>query len=131
MTPQRTHLILGLGLLVPSLALAQNSATGTSGKLFVAQSNTAAVASDSTIAACFVPASGTIYRIELPGLPSSCLATSHIRFTWQIRGPQVDVGAAGPTGPTGLAGAAGATGATGAVGAAGATGATGGNGAHG
>ena len=146
MTPHRTHLILGLGLLVPSLALAQNSASGTSVKTLVAQPNTAAVASDSTIAACFVPASGTIYRIELPGLPTSCLGTTHIRFTWHVRGPQGDPGAAGPTGPTGAAGATGTTGsagatgatgpngapgATGAAGSAGATGATGPNGAPG
>src|ERR1044071_3262530 len=108
MTPHRTHLILGLGLLLPSLAFAQNGAVGTSEKTLVAQPISASAATDSTIAACFVPASGTIYRIELPGLPTSCLATSHIKFTWHSRGPQGDPGAAGATGSTGAAGAAGA-----------------------
>src|ERR1043166_8681706 len=108
MTLQRSHLILGLGLLVPSLVLAQNGAVGSSAPAPRAQ--LAAIASDSTIAACFVPASGTVYRIELPGLPSSCLATSHIRFTWQSRGPQGDAGAAGATGAAGAAGGTGSTG---------------------
>src|ERR1043166_7775796 len=125
MTQQRSHLILGLGLLVPSLVLAQNGAVGSSAPALTARPATAAIAADSTIAACFVPASGTVYRIELPGLPSSCLATSHIRFTWQIRGPQGDAGAAGAAGAAGPTGAAGAAGLTGSTGSAGATGSTG------
>src|ERR1043166_9978545 len=110
MTQQRSHLILGLGLLVPSPVRARSGAAGASAPALTARPAPAAIAADSTIAACFVPASGTVYRIELPGLPSSCLATSHIRFTWQSRGPQGDAGAAGATGAAGAAGGTGSTG---------------------
>jgi hypothetical protein len=64
-----------------------------------------------TVHACYVPATGTIYRIKMPGLPSACAASSHVEFSW-LGGS----GATGPTGATGPSGAAGATGATGATG---------------
>jgi len=35
-----------------------------------------------TIRACYVPATGTIYRIGAPGLPSSCLSQAHVAFAW-------------------------------------------------
>jgi hypothetical protein len=44
---------------------------------------TAAVAqAPDTLVACYVPASGTVYRIAAPGLPSDCLAAEHARFSW-------------------------------------------------
>jgi hypothetical protein len=35
-----------------------------------------------TLHACFVPGSGTVYRIAAPGLPAECLASEHVRFSW-------------------------------------------------
>src|SRR5450759_2317994 len=96
--------------------------------------------------ACYVPASGTVYRIGLQGLPADCLSPEHVKFTWNAQGPQGSTGATGTTGttgttgstgPTGVAGATGAigptgpTGSTGVAGAPGATGANGGNGTTG
>jgi hypothetical protein len=53
-----------------------------------------------TIEACYVPASGTIYRVDTPtspapGAPKQCLSATHVRFTWNQQGP------AGPPGPKG------------------------------
>jgi hypothetical protein len=44
-----------------------------------------------TIEACYVPATGTIYRIgtaESPaaGAPADCLSPKHVRFNWSRRG---------------------------------------------
>jgi hypothetical protein len=35
-----------------------------------------------TLVACYVPASGTVYRVGAAGLPSDCLAQDHTRFSW-------------------------------------------------
>jgi hypothetical protein len=32
--------------------------------------------------ACYVPTSGTVYRIRATGTPSSCTKTSHVPFAW-------------------------------------------------
>src|SRR5215213_6875617 len=68
----------------------------------------AQAATADTIRACYVPATGTIYRIRKTGLPNECVASSHVEFWWIASG-----GANGATGATGPTGAAGATGATG------------------
>jgi len=75
-----------------------------------------------TIYACYVPATGTVYRIRSTGLGDSCKSNQHVEFSWNETGPQ---GPAGPTGPQGPAGPTGATGPQGPAGPAGATGATG------
>ena len=89
-----------------------------------------AQAPPATIDACFVPASGTLYRIDTqtspaPGAPKTCLSPLHTKLTWNQQGP------AGPAGPTGLQGAVGSSGAPGPVGAAGADGSSGPPGASG
>lgn len=56
---------------------------------------------------CYVPGSGTIYRVGITGAPASCVAASHVAFTWNVEGP------AGPTGPQGAAGAQGPPGPSG------------------
>src|ERR1041385_3201289 len=119
MSLRRFYLGLSLGLLVPSLALAQSgqSTGGTS-----SSTGQLAAAVGDSITACYVPASGTIYRIGLTGLPSSCLAASHIRFSWSSGGAAGATGATGSAGATGATGSAGATGATGSAGATGPTG---------
>ena len=35
-----------------------------------------------TITACYVPNSGSVYRINAPGAPNSC-KTNHVQFSWQ------------------------------------------------
>jgi hypothetical protein len=65
-----------------------------------------------TLDACYVPASGTIYRIDTPtapapGAPKQCLSTTHVRFTWNQQGPKGDKGDAGlkgDAGPQGIQG---------------------------
>ncbi|HEX8851794.1 MAG TPA: hypothetical protein VF761_19860 [Gemmatimonadaceae bacterium] len=68
-----------------------------------------------TIRACYVPASGTIYRIGTEGGPSACRG-GHIEMKWNIAGP---AGAQGPAGPQGEAGPAGPVGPAGPQGEAG------------
>lgn len=36
---------------------------------------------------CYVPASGTVYRIKADGLPSDCRSKNHVQFTWSLSGP--------------------------------------------
>jgi hypothetical protein len=69
--------------------------------------------------ACYVPQSGTVYRIRETDLRQECSAALHIMFSWNQQGPPGPQGEPGPTGP------AGPTGATGPEGPAGPTGATG------
>jgi hypothetical protein len=76
------------------------------------------VANDS-IKACFVPASGTIYRVGTASAPPACVDPSHIPFHFNARGPQGskgDSGAAGPKGAQGDSGLRGPKGKTGPVG---------------
>src|SRR5690606_16891181 len=69
--------------------------------------------------ACYVPASGTVYRIGVSGAPATCLDPTHVAFSWSVAGPQ------GPAGPQGLQGAAGPAGPTGPAGPQGPPGAVG------
>jgi hypothetical protein len=41
----------------------------------------AAAEAQNTITACYVPKSGTVYRIEVAGAPDKC-AQNHIEFSW-------------------------------------------------
>src|SRR5690606_31614934 len=52
-----------------------------------------------TIEACYVPATGTVYRIKAPGLPTACLSSSHVAFSWNLAGPAGPAGEPGPEGP--------------------------------
>lgn len=59
-----------------------------------------------TIDACYVPISGTIYRIDTQtspaaGAPRACLNVTHVRFTWNQQGPAGPAGPSGPPGPPG------------------------------
>jgi hypothetical protein len=62
------------------------------------------------IYACYVPTSGTVYRIRTTDTREECAAKSHVLFWFNETGP------AGPQGPAGPTGAAGATGPTGPAG---------------
>ncbi|HEU0079738.1 MAG TPA: hypothetical protein VFQ76_18915, partial [Longimicrobiaceae bacterium] len=65
-----------------------------------------------TFYACYVPSSGTVYRIKEPGLRDSCSASTHVAFSWSESGTgtQGPPGPQGPVGPAGPQGPAGATG---------------------
>ena len=65
-----------------------------------------------TVDACFVPASGTLYRIDTPaspalGAPKTCLSPLHTKQAWNQQGAP---GPSGPAGPQGTPGAAGTPG---------------------
>jgi hypothetical protein len=75
--------------------------------------------------ACYVPTSGTVYRIKEPNLKQTCLSTQHVEFFWNQQGPvgpqgpqgiQGNQGVAGPQGTAGTAGAAGPPGPAGPAG---------------
>jgi hypothetical protein len=73
-------------LLAPSLAL----------PLMLAARAASAQGTPPTIAACYVPASGTIYRIDTdaspaPGAPAQCLSPLHRRFGWSAQPGPSDV----------------------------------------
>ena len=65
------------------------------------------VAAQAILTGCYVPNSGTVYRIKGDGLPNACHSKNHVEFTWSLQGPQGPTGPAGPTGPQGPAGPAG------------------------
>lgn len=71
--------------------------------------------------ACYVPRTGSVYRIKTPDTPQIC-GKGHVEFSWNEQGIQGLQGPAGATGPTGPTGAAGEAGAAGPPGSAGATG---------
>jgi hypothetical protein len=77
------------------------------------------------IYACYVPTSGTVYRIKTVDTRENCVAPNHVEFFWNQVGPQ------GPQGIQGIQGVQGTPGATGAPGATGSPGATGAPGAQG
>ena len=43
----------------------------------------AAAQADSVITACYVPTSGSVYRIKAANAPSACTKTSHVEFSWR------------------------------------------------
>ena len=68
---------------------------------------TTTASAQATLTGCYVPNSGTVYRIKAPDLPGACHSKNHVEFTWSLQGPQGVQGPAGPTGPQGPAGPAG------------------------
>ena len=71
--------------------------------------------------ACYVPLTGTVYRIKAAGTPSECYRRragtanherDHVEFSWAKAGAATPgpMGPAGPAGPQGVAGPTGATG---------------------
>ena len=71
------------------------------------------------IYACYVPTSGTVYRIKTADTKENCSSSTHVMFFFNRTGPQ---GPAGPQGETGPAGPAGPTGPQGPAGSPGAQG---------
>jgi hypothetical protein len=81
--------------------------------------------------ACYVPLTGTVYRIKTTGTPATCVGASDVEISWYnvgAQGAEGSPGAAGadglpgvqghqgPTGPQGKPGPPGPTGATGTAG---------------
>ncbi len=66
--------------------------------------------------ACFIPGSGTIYRIKTTDPAETCKSANHIPLQWLADGPQGPQGPIGPQGPQGPAGPAGPIGDAGAIG---------------
>src|SRR3954469_909207 len=50
--------------------------------LVCSQANLRAQTTPKIFYACYVPASGTVYRIKETGLPSICTMVSHVQFSW-------------------------------------------------
>jgi hypothetical protein len=44
-----------------------------------------AASAQETLTACYVPKSGTVYRIQVAGTPTKC-AQNHVQFTWETSG---------------------------------------------
>ena len=92
------------------------------------------------IHACFVPQSGTLYRIKATDPAETCKSPQHVAIQWNITGaigPEGvmgvagPIGPAGPQGPKGPVGPAGPQGETGPLGPAGAKGSSGAAGPNG
>lgn len=77
--------------------------------------------------ACYVPLSGTVYRVRTTDTKEDCTSKSHVLFWFNQTGPEGPQGPpgpqgpAGPAGPTGPQGPAGPTGPQGPAGPAGAS----------
>ena len=67
----------------------------------------APAAAQSVLYGCYVPSSGTVYRIKGAGLPDECRSPQHVQFTWSLQGPAGPQGPTGPQGPQGVPGPAG------------------------
>lgn len=76
--------------------------------------------------ACYIPSTGTVYRIRTADTQPSCTvkhgANAHVQFSWNARGPEGLQGPAGPAGPQGPKGDPGLKGDPGVAGPAGAAG---------
>jgi hypothetical protein len=46
----------------------------------------AAAQADSVIVACYVPTSGSVYRIQTPDTPQACTKPAHVQFSWRRAG---------------------------------------------
>ena len=81
--------------------------------LFLPAMRALAQSGSTTLYGCYVPNSGTVYRIKGPKLPDSCRAPTHVEFSWNIQGPAGPAGPAGPQGPQGPIGPQGPAGVSG------------------
>jgi hypothetical protein len=87
------------------------SAFGLAGALpAAAVSQQPAPAAPVLIYACYVPQSGTVYRIREADTRENCASDQHVEFFWNEQGPEGPPGPPGPQGPAGPAGAQGPAG---------------------
>lgn len=90
--------LLGALSMLAAMVAPVNAQTGAPAK---------AAATDSVMVACYVPATGTVYRVGAAGLPATCVDASHVEFKWDTHGPAGPAGPKGEQGPAGPAGPAG------------------------
>lgn len=64
-------------------------------------------AAEDVIYACYVPSSGTIYRIKATDPTETCKAPSHVEFHWNVQGPAGADGTNGADGADGVDGVSG------------------------
>lgn len=76
----------------------------------VARAQTPSPTDPNVIWACYVPLSGTVYRIKTTDTKEACTAAQHVMFWFNQTGPQGPQGPQGVPGPAGTAGAPGAQG---------------------
>jgi hypothetical protein len=69
-----------------------------------------------TLHACYMPGTGTVYRILTQGTPPRCRSAGHVQFSWTDPGPAGPSGPAGEDGPKGDPGPDGQQGVAGADG---------------
>ncbi|HEX6049718.1 MAG TPA: hypothetical protein VFZ21_10645, partial [Gemmatimonadaceae bacterium] len=101
-TPRRTAGLAGL------LALTILGATVASRQAKAESSGLSFLLEDpEVIYACYVPNSGTLYRIKAEDPTETCKAPSHIEIQWEVEGPAGAQGPQGPMGPQGPVGPAG------------------------
>lgn len=79
---------------LPTLALAQ-SIDGPKATT-VPVTNTISSLLAETYYGCYIPGSGTVYRIKTLNAPTACVKSTHVEFNWN------NVGPAGPMGPAGM-----------------------------
>src|SRR5688572_15980753 len=91
----------------------------------------AAAQTSNVLWACYVPLTGTVYRIRATNTQNNCSSPAHIMFNWNEQGPQGPKGDVGPQGLQGLKGDPGPQGPKGDPGLNGAPGARGADGAEG
>jgi hypothetical protein len=96
--------LAGLGMAVAVMALLSVT------------SGAARTESEGLLYACYVPNSGTVYRIKVSDTKQECASRRHVEFHWNETGPagapglKGEKGDAGPQGVPGVAGASGITG---------------------
>jgi len=116
--------------LLPTFVLVASLA----GRAAVAQSAAITNTDDSPkiLYACYIPNTGTTYRIKEADLKQTCANNAHLMFSWNQQGvagpvgPQGPIGLVGPQGPQGPQGPAGPAGPKGDAGPAGPQGPAGG-----
>jgi hypothetical protein len=105
-----------MAVLIAGVTLASHSA--------MAEGNGLTILPDDpeVIYACYVPGSGSLYRIKADDPTETCKSPDHVELHWNVVGPEGPEGPPGPQGPAGLAGPQGAQGPLGPAGPAGAAG---------
>lgn len=101
------------------------AATTIAGRAAFAQGTTQTTSTPydpNVIWACYIPMTGTTYRIKETDLKQTCANSSHVMFSWNVQGVPGPLGPAGPTGATGAKGDAGPPGPQGVQGPMGPTG---------
>ena len=81
-----------------SLSLALSMVAGVA---MMSLTTAASASAQATLSGCYVPNSGTVYRIKAAGLPTACHSKNHVEFTWSLQGPPGPVGPKNTTRPPG------------------------------